>query len=259
MSQSQDYEALLVQHLPFVEKMAAILCRRDGLSPDETDDFASWARERLLDDDYAVFRKFRGESALTTYLTMVLSRLYHDHRVSRWGRWRPSAEARRRGSEAVALERLVHRDRNSLVEAVTLLRSRGETTLSERELFEVFESLHAGTKSRPTFVGDAPLATAASGEEADAAVLAEEHDARRERMLAALRRVVDGLPPDEAVVIRMKFLEGLSVADIARVRGVEQKPLYRRIEGSLRRMRGDLEAAGISRQDLVEILSESEK
>src|SRR5262249_26292549 len=107
MAERQDYSALLLQHLPWIERAAGGLCRRHALDPDECDDFASYTKARLLDDDYAVLRKFRGESALTTYLTVVLSMFFRDYRVSRWGRWRPSAAARRRGPLAVRLETLV--------------------------------------------------------------------------------------------------------------------------------------------------------
>jgi len=258
MSQSQDYEALLVQHLPFIERMAATFCQRDRLDPDETDDFMSWARERLIEDDYAVLRKFRGESLLTTYLTVVLSRMFRDHRVARWGRWRPSAEARRQGDDAVALERLVYRDRYTVAQAVELLRSRGETLLSERELYAIFDSLPAGTRGRPTPAGEGPLATAASIEETDRELLDSESDTQRSQVLKVLERVVAGLPAEDGTIVRMRFLEGTSVADIARSLNLEQKPLYRRIERLLLRLRSELEAEGISRQDFLELFAESE-
>src|SRR4051794_1597158 len=108
MPDQQDLTAQLEQHLGWIRRRAAALCRHDRLDADETDDFVSVALTRLVDDDYAVLRKFRGDCALTTYLTVVLAMLYRDFRVSRWGRWRPSAEARRRGPAAVALETLVH-------------------------------------------------------------------------------------------------------------------------------------------------------
>jgi len=259
MSDSQHFEELLVRHITFIEKMAVIYCRRDGLSPDETDDFTSWAKERLIENDYAVLRKFRGESTLTTFLTMVLSRLYKDHRVARWGRWRASAEAKRRGPDAVLLETLVFRDGHSLSEAIQLLRARGQTALSDRELIQVYESLGSGVRGRPSFVGSDPLEHSAAPERADDAVDRDEAEAHRARMAAALRRVVDELPPEDAVIVRMRFLEGLSVAQIARVRGVEQKPLYRRLERALLQMRGALEAAGISRQDFLDLFSDYEK
>jgi RNA polymerase sigma factor for flagellar operon FliA len=259
MPETKDYEALLVEHLPYIEKMAGRLCRRDGLDPDETDDFISWARERLIENDYAALRKWREESALTTYLTVVLSMLYRDHRVARWGRWRPSAEARRQGVEAVALERLVHRDHFTVAEAVRRLRESGETTMSERELFVVFGRLPSGPRGRPMSAGDMPLAHAASLDQADHELLTQEADAERVRVNQVLMQVVEGLPPEDGVIVRMRFLEGMSVAEIARTLLVEQKPLYRRLERVLARLRGELEAAGISRESLTELAGEDEK
>jgi len=50
---------------------------------------------RLYD---ALLAKFEGRSSLRTFLTVVIQRLFLDHRISAWGKWRPSAEARRGGS-----------------------------------------------------------------------------------------------------------------------------------------------------------------
>lgn len=259
MSEPQDYEALFLQNLPYIQTMCATFCRRDRLDADETDDFTSWAMERVIENDYAVIRKFRGESLLTTYLTMVLSRLFHDHRVARWGRWRPSAEARRQGDDAMALERLVYRDRYTFAQAVEHLRSSGRTRLSEQELRAIFASLPAGTRGRPTPVGEAPLAYAPADGGADHDLLAAEADAARARVAAVVNRVVDALPPEDGVILRMRVVEGSSVADIARALRLDQKPLYRRIARLLAKLRDDLEDAGISRQDFLDMFGESEE
>ncbi len=255
MAETRDYGALLVRHLEFIDKMARIFSRRDGLSADEADDFTSWVHERLIEDDYAVFRKFRGDSALTTYLTIVISRLQHDYRVSQWGRWRPSAEALRKGRDAVALEKLVYRDRHTIREAVEILRTRGSQS-SARDLFALFSSLPGTTRGRPKAVGDVALEHTADVAETDRPMLAAEAEAERSRMQEALKRIVAALPHEDAVIIRMRFLEGLSVAEIARTRGLDQKPLYRRIERTLTQLRGELEAAGFSRDSILEMLNE---
>ena len=93
MNDRPPAERLLLEHLPWIERACAALARRHGLAGDEADDFLSWARMRLLEDDCAILRKFRSESQLTTYLTVVLNRLFQDYRVSQLGRWRPSAAA----------------------------------------------------------------------------------------------------------------------------------------------------------------------
>ncbi|HEV2146432.1 MAG TPA: hypothetical protein VGR37_03360, partial [Longimicrobiaceae bacterium] len=159
MPDRKDLEALFLENLGWIERVAASICRRHGFGGDDAEDFASWARLRIVEDDYAVLRKFRGESSVTTYLTVVVAMLFRDYRVSRWGRWRPSAAARRHGRLAVRLETLVHRDGYRLEQAGELLRTTGETDLSERELAELLARLPARSPTRPVEVGPDPLAS----------------------------------------------------------------------------------------------------
>jgi RNA polymerase sigma factor for flagellar operon FliA len=252
----QDYSELLVRHLPWIERVAASLCRRHALDPDEADDFASWAKTRLMEDDYAVLRKFRGESALTTYLTVVMSMLYRDYRVWRWGRWRPSAAARRRGPVAVQLETLVHRDGYHWSQAAAVLQARGHGSLSEREVATLIAELPPGTRGRPTEVGAEPLATTPDPARADETVLAAETQAEQDVLARALARAMEGLGDEDRTILRMRFWEGCSVADIARALRLEQKPLYRRLERTLKTLRSALEAEGVSRDRVRALLDE---
>lgn len=257
MTDQPPAERLLLDHLAWIERACAALSRRYGLAGDEADDFLSWARLRLLEDDCAILRKFRGECAPTTYLTIVLTTLFRNYRVREWGKWRSSAAARRGGAVAVRLEALVYRDRCPLEEAGERLRTAGETSLSDRELAAVLAGLPPHG-SRPVSAGAEPLAAAPSPEadHADAGVLRGEADARRAEGEAALRQAVGRLAPRDQVVFRMRFWEGLSVAQIARGLGVPQKGLYRRIERALARMRRELERGGLTAEGVRELLSE---
>ena len=107
------------------------------MTPDAADEFASWARLRLFEDDCAVLRKFRGESTIRTYLTTVLVHLFLDWRNAQWGRWRPTASARRLGPLAIELERLVLRDGRDYEEAVGTLVST-QAAVSPTECDEVW-------------------------------------------------------------------------------------------------------------------------
>ncbi len=258
MSERPDPAALLVQHLSWIDRVSAALCRRHGLGADEAEEFASWTKAKLVEDDYAILRKFRGESALTTYLTVVVSMLYRDYRVSRWGRWRPSAAARRRGEVAVRLETLVYRDGMGYEQAAEVLRARGEARLSAGEAARILADLPYRTRGRPVQVGDEPLAAAAGPGGADERVRAQEVEAERKEAEEALRAAMQDLPAEDRVILRMRFWEGATVADIARGLALDQKPLYRRIERMLGVMRNHLQAAGISRERVRDLLAEGE-
>jgi len=253
-----DYSKLLVSHLAWIDRVTAAIGRRQGLDSDEVDEFASWAKLKLIEDDYATLRKFRGESQITTYLTVVLNRLYQDYRVSRLGRWRSSAAARRKGPVAVALERLVHRDRMTPSQAAEMLRARGEANLSDREAARLLAELPGGERGRPKAVGDVPLEMAAAASRADGTLLEEEARHEREAVWALLARAMEGLPDEDREIVKLRYWAGSTVADIARALRTEQKPLYRRLDRILAHMRRSLEASGISKDRLPELLDDDD-
>jgi RNA polymerase sigma factor for flagellar operon FliA len=253
-----DLEALFLEHLPWIDRVAGHLCRRHTLSGADAEDFASWARMKLMEDDYAVLRKFRGESALNTYLTVVLSMLFREYRVARWGRWRPSAAARREGPVAVRLETLVHRDGYRLDQAAELLHSAGDTDASETELARMLARLPGRTPLRPTEVGADELEHTPAATSADELTERAESQAQRRRLRQALEHALDQLAPEDRVILRMRFWEDLSVADIARGLALPQKPLYRRIERALAVLRGHLQAAGITPDEVRMLLGHME-
>jgi RNA polymerase sigma factor for flagellar operon FliA len=258
MPDRNDAEALFLQNLAWIDRVCASLCRRHGVAGDDADEFASWARASLIENDYAIVRKFRGESAPTTYLTVVLSTLFSAWRVRERGRWRPSAAARREGPLAVRLEAMVHRDGLRLDEAAERLRTSGETALGDRALAEILSRLPAHTLPRPVPVADAVLDdTPAAGASADLRVSSAEAEAARGHGEDAVRRAVDALPAEDRVVVKMRFWEGLTVAEVARGLGVAQKPLYKRLDRVMGRLRRELERAGVSRETVREMLEEA--
>jgi RNA polymerase sigma factor for flagellar operon FliA len=241
-----EAEALFTSALGAMDRIIASLCRRHGVRGDDADDFASWARLRLIEHDYAAIRKFRGESSLTTYLAVVLAMLFREYRVQRWGRWRPSAEAKRRGPLAIRLETLVRRDKMRFDEAAQLLRTAGETTLDDRALAQLLQALPLRDPTRPHEVGDAALALAPAAGSADTALTAAEDEVERHSVRRAIDDAMSQLVGEDQVIVRLRYWEGLSVADIARALGVEQKPLYRRLERTLGELRRRLAEAGVS-------------
>lgn len=241
-----DLEQLFVQHLTVVDRAVAGIARRHGLTRDAADEFGAWARLRIIEDDYAILAKFRGESSLATYLTVVIAMLYREYRVQEWGRWRPSAAAKRAGNVAVRLETLLNRDGLPLAQAAEILRSAGATTLTDRELAELAATFPLRAPLRPVEYTEAPLDAPAT-ESADAAVEAEEQAAESNQAREALDSALSSLPTEDRLIVRMHFIDGMSVADIARGLALPQKPLYRRMDRALSALRATLERSGMSR------------
>jgi RNA polymerase sigma factor for flagellar operon FliA len=252
MPDRQSLEALFLTQLDWIERAAAYVCRRHGLSADESADFTSFAKLKLVENDYDVLARFRGESAIATYLVVVLSMLFRDYRAQHWGRWRPSAAARRQGALAIRLETLVYRDRVPLGQAAEMLRSSGQTQQSDRELAGLLAQLPARNNPRATPVGSDLTDEPQAPNRSDDFLAAEEAEAQERIIREALKR----LSAEDQLLLRLRFWEGLSVADIARSLGLPQKPLYRRLERAMVHARGLLEQAGVSREYAKAVLNE---
>src|SRR5260370_16522211 len=110
-------------NLSLIDRTIDRICRRSRLFGPDAEDFASDVRLALIADDYDVLGKWEQRSSLATFLAVVVQRMLADHRVKAYGRWPPSAEAQRLGEAAVALERLLRRDRRTVEEAIPLVRS----------------------------------------------------------------------------------------------------------------------------------------
>ena len=243
---------LLRSHLPRIEAVCAYVCRRHKCGTDEAEEFSAHVKARLVADDYAILRKFQGKSRFETYLTTVITHLFLDWRNHLWGKWRPSAEAKRLGSVAVKLEELA-RDGYTFEESCELLRTNHKVVLSRAEL----EALAARLPVRlpRKMEGEERLEALPAGEPApDERILERERHEARGRVWEALGRAWAKLPDEDRLILKMHFQQGMQVVEIARMLPLDQKPLYRRVERLKAKLRKDLEGEGIGRELVAEVL-----
>jgi RNA polymerase sigma factor for flagellar operon FliA len=252
-------EALFLEHLGWIDKVASMACSKHGVWGAEAEDFTAWVRMKLMEDDYAVLRRFRGESEVKTYLATVVVRHFVDYDRTLRGQWRPSAAAERLGAPARDLERLVHRDNYTVQQAGEKLRTAGRTTLSDAELARLLARLPARAPLRPVErQPDMMAKVVAGGSRADERVVEAELETRRAEMTTALGRALEELEPEEQLIVQLHFGEGRTLADVARALRLEQKPLYRRVDRLRTRLRTLLESAGLREDDVRGILFEPE-
>ena len=234
---------LFESELPMVREVIAYICRRRRLPRDEAEDFRSWTFLKLMDNDYAILRKFEGRASLRTYLTVVIERLSIDYQISRWGKWRPSARAIDLGPEAVELDSLLFRDGYSVHEAVQLLLSRGKTSLAEDALLGIASQLPARPRRALTAL---PASLAAETGAADRGILERERAAECRKLREALGQAFQGLSEEDRLIARLRFVNGLPPNQIASALSLPVKDLYRRIEHLKKRLRKRLEEGGIT-------------
>ena len=243
-------EEQFLSELTVIERVISWVSARRGLRGADAEDFAQAAKARLIENDYEVLGKFQGRSSLKTYLTAVVNRMYLDFQVQRFGKWRPSAEAKRLGAVALRLEQLLHRDGLTLDEACGVMLSDPRTQVPRAALEDFSRRLPHRPGRRPT---------AAPGEPSrhDGALNVEraERQALADRTFCVIRRSLAALPARERLFMRLHLESGLTVAEVSRTLGFEQKALYRRKEDVLKKLRADLEAEGIGAHDASELLA----
>ncbi len=252
-------EETYLQNLRTIERIAAFVARRSHLNADESGEFVQEVRVRLLDDDYAVIRKFEGRSSFSTYLTTVILRLYQQWRVEQWGKWRPSAEARRLGDKAITLERLIARDGFSFAEAVKILTTPAGAGITAAELEALYVRLPL-RNPRPVLVSDDELPESVAVD-SDADDRLESRDRERSARTAAhaIDDVLGAFEPEDRLILQMRFWDARKVPDIARALQIEQKKLYKRLDRLFGVLRRGLERAGVTRDDVGRLLSRGDQ
>jgi RNA polymerase sigma factor (sigma-70 family) len=240
-------------HLDLIERVIATVCRRSNVYGADAEDFASNVKVALLENDYDILRRYQGRASFATYLSVVVQRFLFDHRNLSLGRWHVSREAARLGEAGVMIETLIRRDGRSLDEALPLIR-RIDPAMTRERLANIANRLPERV-NRPRLVELTDDAQIAALESADARAI--EHDARRAAAVAhrVVRETLDGMSEEDRTIIRLRFVMSMSIADTARMLRLPQRPLYRRIESLLQRLRGALAAAGIDARDADEIIN----
>lgn len=242
---------LYSEYADTIEAVFAYIRRSQRLTADAGDEFSSWARLKLLENDCAILRKFQGLSSLRTFLVTVINRLFLDWRITEWGRWRPTADARRLGALAIELERLIVRDHLEFQQAASLLVSKGVAE-SHEECDRVWGELPQ-RPGRRRATEDALDSVPAPSPPRDPIAM-DEAQASASRAGGALADALPQLSPEEQLIIRLRYQDGFTVARIAQLLGQEQKPLYRRIEQILGRLRVQMASAGVTADEVRGLL-----
>jgi RNA polymerase sigma factor (sigma-70 family) len=249
----ENARRLLEDHLHEVRKIVTAIAARKRLSPDRREELASFVSLKLLENDCARIRRFRGNSSLKTYLTIVIQRLFLDFQRLELGTWRSSARARRLGPAAQRLERLL-RDGSTFEEAYQRLQSEG-ITIDRDDLWKLAESLP--TRQRPRLceleaIGAERLPDSVSDPEE--MLVASEQEELRRRLETSIQDALVRLPPHDALVLRMWFERSLTAPEIAVALRIQAREVYSIVQRSMNRVRRHLAASRMDGDEIRELL-----
>ena len=244
-------KALLESQLELIQQKLRLLSRRSGLPEHEAEEFRSWALFKLVDDNYRMLGSWEGRSSFSTFLTVVLVNLMRDYRIHIWGKWRPSASARRQGREVVLLERLWVRDGLPLDEAIERMRTEHGVELARAELKEIAETLPRRPDRRR--IGEEVLHQIPVDGQVERRIERSERARTVDRLRVALPPLLSSLPAEERLLLRLYYREGLSMAAISPILGRPQRELYSLRDRCLKSLRRSLEQNGLRGEQIQDL------
>lgn len=250
----QAPEEIFLSNLSLIEKVTQYVCAGNRLSGPDADEFTSVVKLKLIENDYAILRKFQGRCALKTYLNTVITRLLIDQRVKEEGRWRPSMEAKRSGEAAVKLEELLYRKRYSLEEACEILITNHRFNVTRDELYAIAgrlpqRRLRQKHESEETLTGGAGASQAP-----DESNVHPKLAAQKEKVKEVVQGYILKLSKEDRLILKMRFESNCKVSEISSFLGLNQKKLYSCIEKILGQFRRELLSTGIPEKEILEIV-----
>lgn len=243
----------LERHLGLVYGVVEYVCRIHALVGDEQDEFRSFVLERLVDDDYAKIRAYRGPGSFSSFLVTVVNNLSYDFRNKQFGKWRPSAGARRVGDHAVLLERLLQRDRRPMEEAINIVCDQF-ATIPRREIARLAGELY-GNPSR-TVVDERVLARVPTVETADGPLHEEELGRKRRHLTELLMSAIRELKPADQLLIRLRYFDQMSPKAVAPMLKKRVAWVYRRCDALRQQLLARLTQMGLARHEIRQLFGE---
>jgi len=226
-----------------IQKKLQHLSRRSGLPEHEAEEFRSWALFKLVENDSRVLGSWKGRSSFPTFLTVVLVNLMGDYRTHIWGKWRPTAAARRQGREAVLLEQLCFRDGLPLDEAIERMRTEHGVSLSRAELERMAASLTRRIKQQR--VSEEVLLRIPVDGQVESRIEESERSHTEEQLQVLLTPLLRSLSAEDRLLLKLHYWDGLSMSAISPLLCRPQRELYSVRDKCLKKIRRNLEEAGL--------------
>jgi RNA polymerase sigma factor for flagellar operon FliA len=225
-----------------LESALDAICRRKRLPNADADDFRQDFWLHLVEHDWDVLRRFRGDSEPATYYHVVVRNFFVNWLYDGRARWRPSAAARHIGPVALAYDRLTRRDGFTREQAIETLLAK-DATLSRCGLETIADQVPL---PRTSMVNGVAVSTPTAAE-----VLVEQRDRRRRRAVTGsrLRAFVAARSDEERRILHYWFVEDLEASAIANILHLSRPQIYRRVAALKAELTAALLAAGIGENE----------
>ncbi|HJQ40365.1 MAG TPA: hypothetical protein VKB93_24740 [Thermoanaerobaculia bacterium] len=236
-----------------IERAVRFVAGHARLSPEDAEELLSNVNLHIIENDYAVIRKFKHGCSFATYVVVIARHALADMRMQVHGRFRNSAEARRLGEPAMRLEALVRRDGLTLEEAVPQVQ-RDFPSLTTGEIVKLETRLpKRAPRAREVALGP-EIEPKIEGGTVEELAIDHERAARAAKINGIVQQTLARLTRADRVAFQFRWgSPPVSVADLSRMFHRDQKQLYRRLDAAGRHVQKALLAAGITLEEILEL------
>ncbi len=223
------------------------------LSHEDAEELLSSVNLHIIENDYAVIRKFKHGCSFATYVVVIARHALADMRMAVQGRFRNSAEAKRLGEPAMRLESLVRRDGLTLEDAIPLVQ-RDFPSLTSDEIVKLEARLpRRAPRAREVALG-VEIEPKIERETVEELAIDHERAMRSVRINEIVQQTLAQLTRADRVAFQFRWgSPPVSVADLARMFHRDQKQLYRRLDAAGKQLQKALLAAGITLDEILEL------
>ena len=236
-----------------VERVAGRLCRRYHFAVEECADFRQDVHLRLIEGNYARLQTFKGRCKVETFLRVIVQRLALDYIIRKNGKFTASAKAKRLGPAAVDLEVLMYREGQPRDQAIQIMVSRNRHGLGEEELRKLATQIPLRVFGRKH--SDEATANLKDPKGADSQTLDAERTEAKQQVILKLRHAMERLEPEEHLILRMRYWDGLSIVAIDKILKLGKRP-HDRVGKILEHLQSLLREAGVEVDDVRDLLME---
>ncbi len=239
-----------------VNRLAAKRFQRE----ETAEEAALYVLDKLSEDDWRRLRMFEGKSKFTTFLSSVTYRLLEDYARVRFGRVTPPKWIKELGGIWLTLFRLLCLERFSFQDAVMRLGSIRKD-LSEKIIEESADHLlgelpdcgksvqeqeydeavhHTDGNDLVAEIKEKELLIQALTRE----IFGELQSKRNEQVIEKLLHNRLSLKPEEQLLLKLRYREGISVSEIGKMLGLNRFQVNGRLRRTLEKVKAHFNRAG---------------
>lgn len=247
------------------DKINALAVRRFGSGP-LAEEAALAAIDGMEAGDWQRVRAFQGQASFSSFILTISARLFEDFARKRFGRVRPPLWVQSFGGIWQKLFRALCLERLPVGDAVEIVHQRqveAEKKAIETAAYELLaripgcgmvQGLEVSCEEEETVaaVDDGPAGKAESREQVELfqavfqLVLGQDHGSVGEDLLQKYRQVQVVLTPEEKLLLKLCYQDGLGVTEAGEMLGMNRFQAHGRMRRLLQRLRLEFERCGLA-------------